>query len=237
MARRCALILALAAAGVGVAGAGPPSVEWHRLSSADRRLVEPVVATSQIARAVDNILYPTRREIWEYLLDHPDFAADVARVLREGKYRIRPAGDHFAAADGRGVTGVMRPLYSANGRRIFYLEGQFDSKWLPAINGRAVLVLDSRYVEAPGRTPLADVAITGYLRIDNRFIGALIAIARDFSARTFDRRVRRFFDHVERLNRHAVEDPQGLIELLAAQPGLDQQRLREFRRILLGAPA
>jgi hypothetical protein len=228
------VVAALASGGVGAAlPATQRGVDWSLLTPDDQRLVRPVIATSQIAREVDDIVYPTRREIWEYLLDHPDFAADVARILREGKYRIRRVADHYEAEDGRGVRAVMRPLYAANGLRVFYLEGSFDSKWLPTLYGRAILVLDSDYIRSQTGTPLASVALNGHLRIDNALFGALMVLARDFSEKTFDRRVRRFFRHVERVNRRATEDPEGLVALLAASRDVNRQRLAEFRRILL----
>src|SRR5437660_440292 len=99
MARRAGLTLGLLALLAGAAapdaGVGQP-IDWGRLPSASQRLVEPVVARPQISRDVAHITYPSRREIWEYLLDYPDFAADVARALHEGKYRLRLVGDHPA---------------------------------------------------------------------------------------------------------------------------------------------
>ncbi len=217
------------------AGSGRP-VDWNRLTLDGQRLVQPVLAGSQVTRDVRNIRYPSSREIWEYLLDNPDFAADVARVLREGKYRIQRVGDHYEADDGRGVNGLVRPLYVEGGRRIFYLEGRYDSRWFPTLRGRAVLVLDSEYTEGTDRTPHADVRLAGYLRIDNFLLGAFLAVARDFSEKAFDEKVRKFFGHVERVNRRARDDPRGLADLLAAQPGLKRERVAEFRAILLDRP-
>ena len=222
----------LVAPGAIHAAEGRP-IDWNRLSPDGQRLIQPVIQKPQVSRDVADIRYPSRREIWEYLLDYPDFAADVARALREGKYRVHRVGDHYEADDGRGVTGIMKPLHAEAGRRIFYLEGRYDTKWFPTVRGRAVLVLDSDYTEPAGGTPEAEVRVVGYLRIENFLVGALIAIARDFSEKTFDRKVRKFFSHVERVSRRAWEDPQGLVDLLAAQPDLNRERLAEFRRILL----
>lgn len=228
------MALSLVACTAVAARAAGPAVDWDRLAPSHRRLVDPVVATSQVSREVGNITYPTRRAIWEYLLVHPDFAAQVARVIRQGKYRIQPVGDHYNVDDGRGVRGVMRPLYAAHDRHIFYLEGAYEAtRWLPTVAGRVVLVLDHRYLEGADGTPLADVVVTGYIRIDSRFIGALLLLAKEFSARTLDTSVRRFFRHVERLNRRALEDPTGLLALLETQPDVDRAQLGEFRRILL----
>jgi hypothetical protein len=237
---RCACLLLAALAvlgGVGLSDAGiRRAIDWSRLSSGGQRLVEPVVTTAQISRDVPHIRYPSRREIWEYLLDYPDFASDVARALREGKYRIRRVADHYDVDDGRGVTGIMRALLAEDGRRIFYLEGRYDTPWLPTLKGRAVLVLDSEYLEPAGGPPLADVRVMGYVRIDNLLVRALVAIVKDFSERSFDGKVRKFFGHVERLSRRACDDPQGLLDFLAGQPGLDRERLAEFRQLLLRLP-
>ncbi len=226
-----ALALLAGTSALGAADGRP--IDWNRLSPDGQRLAQPIVTKPQVSRDVSHITYPSRREIWEYLLDYPDFAADVARVLREGKYRIRNVGDHYDVDDGRGVSGIMRPLYVDAGRRIFYLEGQYDTRWFPTLKGRAVVVLDSDHTEPAGGTPQADVRVVGYLRIDNFLVSAFVAIARDFSERTFDSKVRKFFGHVERVSRRACDDPQGLGELLAAQPDLSRERVAEFRRILL----
>jgi hypothetical protein len=209
------------------------SVDWRRLSPEAQRLVEPVIATAQVARGVDHITYPSRPDVCEYLLDHPDFAADVARALGEGRYRVRRVGRQYQTSDGRGVSGLMHPLLSQAGRRIFYLEGQYDSKWLQRIKGRAVLVLDTRYTPGTNGIAMADVSVQGYLRLDNRLLGAFIVLARDFSASTFEERVRKFFGHVERVTWRASSDPHGLLDVLAVTPDLDRDRLAEFRQLLL----
>lgn len=234
MTRKLIVAVSLVACTVAAARAAGPPIDWDRLGPSHRRLVDPVLATSQVSREVGNIVYSTRRAIWEYLLVHPDFAAQVARAVRQGKYRIQPVGDHYDVDDGHGVRGVMRPLYSASDRHIFYLEGAYEAtRWLPTVAGRVVLVLDNRYLEGADGRPLADVAVTGYIRIDSRFVGALLLLAKEFSGRTLETSVRRFFRHVERLNRRALDDPKGLLDLLDGQPEVDRAQLAEFRRILL----
>jgi hypothetical protein len=226
-----ALGLALAVGSAG--GASTQAVEWSRLSSEDQRLVQPVVINPQVAREVGDIKYPSRPEVANYLLDHPDFAADLARILREGKYRVRRVGKQYEADDGRGVSGIMKPIFAENGRRIFYLQGRYDTRWLPTLHGRAVLVLDAEHVQSATGMSHADVRVTGYLRIDSRLASALLVIARDFSERTVERKVRRFFLHVERVSCRAYEDPRGLADLLAGRNDLAPERVAEFRRILL----
>jgi hypothetical protein len=223
--------LALVVGAAGAASTRP--LEWSRLSSEDQQLVQPVVSNPQVAREVGDIRYPSRPEVANYLLDHPDFAADLARILREGKYRVRQVGAQYEADDGRGVTGIMKPLFTENGRRVFYLQGRYDTRWLPTLHGRAVLVLDTEHVRGATGTPQADVRVTGYLRIDSRLASSLLVIARDFSERTVERKVRRFFLHVERVSRRASEDPRGLADLLEGRSDLQPERAAEFRRILL----
>src|SRR5260370_3965057 len=63
-----------------------------------------------------------------------------------------------------------------------------------------------------------------------------MAIAREFSERTFDGKVRKFFSHVERVSRRACDDPAGLLDLLAAEPRLNRERLAQFRGVLLPPP-
>ena len=69
------------------------SIPWDRLDGTAYDLVRDVVDGAALARQVRDISFRSRKPVFDYLLDNPDFAADVARALREGKYRIRRVGE------------------------------------------------------------------------------------------------------------------------------------------------
>ncbi len=200
-------------------------------------LVRDVVQGAAVAREVRDITFRSHKPILDFLLDHPDFAADVARVLREGKYHVRRVGSLYEADDGRGVRGLMRPLLAENGRRVYYLEGRYDPPLLPALSGRAVIALDSEHVEGPDGVTYCAMRFAGFLKLDSVVADSFARVLQSFSEDQMDRRVRRFFGHVAKVSRRAYDDPEGLAEVLAGRRELAAERLAEFRALLLASVA
>ena len=212
-------------------------IPWDRLDLDAYELVREVVKGAAVAREVRDITFRSHKPVFDFLLDHPDFAADVARVLREGKYRVRRVGDLYEADDGRGVRGLMKPILSEDGRRLFYLEGRYDPPLLPAMSGRVVIMLDSEHLDGPDGVTYCAMKFSGFLKLDSVVADALTRVMQAFSEDQMDRRVRRFFSHVAAVSRRAYDDPEGLAALLAARPELPADRVAAFRDLLLASVA
>src|SRR5262245_45316484 len=95
----------------------PPRVRgdfpWASLGSADYWLVRDVVDRAAVSREVNDIAFRSRKPVFDFLIAHLDFASDVARALRQGKYRVRRAGDDtYEAEDGYGARGTLRAVLS-----------------------------------------------------------------------------------------------------------------------------
>ena len=211
------------------------AIPWDRLELDAYELVRDVVQGAAVAREVRDITFRSHKPILDFLLDHPDFAADVARVLREGKYHVRRVGSLYEADDGRGVRGLMRPLLAENGRRVYYLEGRYDPPLLPALSGRAVIALDSEHLQGPDGVTYCAMRFAGFLKLDSVVADSFARVLQSFSEEQMDRRVRRFFGHVAKVSRRAYDDPEGLADLLTARPDLAAERLAEFRALLLAS--
>ncbi|MBI2526772.1 MAG: hypothetical protein HYY95_27560 [Candidatus Rokubacteria bacterium] len=211
----------------------PPGIPWDRLDARAYDLVRDVVAGALVEREVRDIAFRSRPAVFEFLLDHPDFAADVARALRQGKYRLRRVGDAYEADDGRGARGWLTPVFAAPGRRLFHLSGRYAPPLLPTLSGRLVVLLDSEHVEGPDGVTYCAMRVSGFLKLDSLFTEALARVARSFSEAQVDRRVRRFFRHVAAVSRRAYDDPEGLAELVAGRPELHPELAAEFRNLIV----
>ena len=218
---------------VGLPAPSTRDIPWDRLEQGDYDLVRDVVAGATASSEVSRITFRSRKPVFEYLLDHLDFAADVARMLRQGKYRVRRAGDGYEADDGYGTTGTIRPVFAGPDRRIFYLAGRYDTPLLPTIPLRAVLLLDAGHAEGPDGATYCDLHVAGHVRFDSRAAEAVAWIARNYTEAQVDRQVRRFFRHVAAVSRRAYDDPETLAEDLSRRPDLPAQRVAEFREVLL----
>lgn len=208
-------------------------IPWAQLDEESFTLARDVVSQALVFRQVDGIAFRSRKEVYDYLIQHMDFAADVARMLRVGKYRIRRTSAGFEADDGHGAHGFLKPLYDDGGRRVFYLQGRYDPPILPSIAGRLVLVLHTSYTQAPDGENYAEMRFAGYLRLDSVLAEVIATVAQSFSDEMVQKKVKRFFRDVARVSRRAYDDPDGLIEELARHPEFEAERVAEFSRVLV----
>jgi hypothetical protein len=81
-----------------------PGKERHRL----QEIVNRAFASTQVTFEP----YAVRPEIFEYLLDHPEFASHVTRALRAARYKIWHDGDALWLDDGWGVRGTFAVVYA-----------------------------------------------------------------------------------------------------------------------------
>lgn len=208
-------------------------IPWDHLAPDSSGLVRDVVTRPLVARQVNGIAYKSRPEIFQYLLDHPDFAATMARAIKVGRYRVTPVPGGYEADDGRGVRGLLKPVYADAQRRVYYLTGRYAPSVFPAITGRAVLVLDALHVASPDGKSQAEVTVVGFLKVDSVLARIVAGILRDFTQAAVDRKVRRFFRHVEKVSVRAYDDPTGLAQEIQGHPDLSPGQVAEFRRLLL----
>jgi hypothetical protein len=214
---------------------GRRSIPWDRLDLDSYELVRDVVKGAAVAREVRDITFRSHKPVFDFLFDHPDFAADVARILREGKYRVRRVGTLYEADDGRGVRGVMKPLLSEEGRRLFYLEGRYDPPLLPPLSGRLVILIDTEHLDGPDGVTYCAMKFSGFLKLDSLVADAFARVVQTFSEDQVDRRVRRFFGHVAAVSRRAYDDPEGLAALLDGRAELPTDQVGAFRELLLAS--
>ncbi len=115
--------------------------------------------------------YVVRPEIFEYLLDHPEFASHVTRALKVARYKIwRDAGSLWLD-DGWGVKGAFTLAHAEPGLRLMHAQGAYQSA-LPDIKGRAVVALAYKFQPAPqGRQQVA-TALTSFVQIDSAVLRA-----------------------------------------------------------------
>jgi hypothetical protein len=216
---------------------GRDRVPWERLDTDAYELVRDVVKGAAVSREVRDITFRSHKPVFDFLFDNPDFAADVARLLREGKYRVRRVGEVYEADDGRGVRGVMRPLLSEDGRRVFYLEGRYNPPLLPTLSGRLVILLDTEHLDGPDGVTYCAMKFSGFLKLDSVVADSFARLIQSFSEDQVDKRVRRFFGHVAAVSRRAYDDPEGLAELLAGRSDLPPEHVARFRELLLASVA
>ena len=252
------LLLAVAALGGAPRGSGaepdeppvdtnPPLVTLDALplgvplSSLDddaRARVDAILGTTLLSHRVAGLRTRSREPVFRFLLDHPDFAAAVVRALRLGHYQVERRSEGFWGDDSRGARGLIRVLYADESRRLYHLDGVYEGRGLPAIQGRMLVLIEFRHeADAEGTTYL-EASVTGHVKLDTPLVGAIAqlatTLARPTVERAADRKVRRFFGTVARVSRWAYEQPDQFWAALESNPEVPQDgTLVAFREILL----
>jgi hypothetical protein len=216
----------------------PLGVPLARLDDEARGRAEAVLGTSLFAHRVTGLRARSREAVFRFLLDHPDFAAAVARALRLGQYRVALQDDGYWGDDRRGARGKIRVLYADEARRLYHLEGLYERPRLPSIQGRMLVLIEFHHEDDPAGGTQVEVSVTGHVRLDTPVVGALAqlatAVARPAVERAAERKVRRFFGTVARVSRWAHDEPEQVWTALEGHPEVPQDAtLAAFQQILL----
>jgi hypothetical protein len=216
----------------------PLGVPVARLDDEARGRAEAVLGTSLFAQRVTGLRGRSREPVFRFLLDHPDFAAAVARALRLGRYHVEARDDGFWGDDSRGARGMIRVLYADEGRRLYHLEGMYETRGLPTIQGQMLVMIEFQHEDDPAGGTRVEASVTGHMRLDTPFMGAVAqlatTLARPTVERAVERKVRRFFATVARASRWAHDQPEEFWAALEGHPEIPQDAtLAAFQQILL----
>lgn len=184
-----------------------------------RRVVEP---------------FPGRPAIFEYLLDHPEFATHVARALRVARYRIWRTGEGLFLDDGWGAKGHFEVVHVEQGIRVFYAHGHYEQRLLPNIRGRAVVVIEYGFSRTGEGGETIAAVITGYVMLDNRALRLIGKLAAPVAQAKADREAQQLLKVFARVSRAIADSPDRVYDELRRRPDVPRQELEEFRRLLPG---
>jgi hypothetical protein len=216
----------------------PLSIPFADLPWPARAHVEAVLARSIFAQQITDIRFPSQEPVYRFLLDHPDFAASLVRALRLGEYRVTPREDGYWGDDARGATGTIRVLYADDQRRLFHLDGRYERRWMPTIEGQILVLLEFRHEPDPSGLSMVEQSLTAHVRLDGAVAPTVARIiqmlSRSAIEREVEKKVRRFFRTVARVSAWANDQPEQLAAALDGHPDVEPgPTLAAFRTLLV----
>ena len=219
-----AALLGSAAAGRDPAPALPPGVP-----SADLARIEQVLAQATVSTRVEVAPYPLRLDVFDYLLDHPEFATQVTRALKLARYRIWRTADGLNLDDGWGVTGLITQFYGDGGLRVIYGRGRFEQSMLPDISGQTVILL--RYAGGPGpdARPALATSIQVFAQLDSAMLRTFAGPLAKSKATSEGLHVLKVFS---RLSVHLERRADEVLAELERHPEVSRPELDGFRKVL-----
>jgi hypothetical protein len=191
-----------------------------------------VAAAAAVATRVDAAAFPARREVFEYLLDHPEFASHVARELKVARYRIWRTPDGLAMDDGWGATGYFSVVHAMPGTRVMYARGQFKKALLPAVHGDAVTMIEYDVTPAASGQSLVRAVVSGWVRLDSQVMTMAIRAASAIAQRKADLEAKRLIKVFARVSQAIEERPRDVYEALRRRPGVPARDLADFAALV-----
>ena len=227
-------LVALLTLAAGFADAGALALP-SRIPAPDRVKLQEVTDGAALAARVEAPPFPARRDVFEYLLDHPEFATHVTRALKLARYRIWRTPDGLHLDDGWGAKGRLEIVHAAPGIRAMLLRGIFEQRILPDIKGDAVVIIEyGARQDARGRGTI-DAAVSGYVKIDNAMFALASRLASAVAVDKAELEARRLVRVFARTT-HAIDDnPAEVYEKIRQRTDVPAADLDGFRR-LLGLP-
>jgi hypothetical protein len=223
----CLLLASAASAGAAGPIALPPEVP-----DTARARVQSVTDRPSLAVKVEGEPFVARREIFEYLLDHPDFATHVTRALKLARYRIWRTPSGLGIDDGWGTVGTFELIHAGAGLRLMYARGVYQQRILPDIQGQAVVLIDYETQPAAGGRSTISTAVTGFVRLDSRILNLASKLATSVANAKGEKEARRLVKLFARAT-HAIEaDPAGVFAKVRQSPDVPPRELDGFRRLL-----
>jgi hypothetical protein len=194
--------------------------------------LQTLAGQADVATQVDAEPFVTRLAVFEYLLDHPDFASHVTQALKIARYRISRTPEGLFLDDGWGTTGHFWVVYTGPGTRVMTARGVYKRGILPSIRGEAMTMIEYAPTPVDNGRSLMRTTVTGFLKLDNRVASTALRIAGGVAQRKADKEAQRLMRVFAKASRAIDENPTGVLEQLRQRPDIPQRELAEFSRLL-----
>lgn len=228
-----ALIVVLLLVLAGSARATAPAAALPRdLPAAELARLREVTERASVSARSDGDTFRVRRDLFEYLLDHPELASHIIQALKVNRFRIWREPDGLWLDDRAGALVTFQIVYSAPGRRVFFMQGRYQPAVLPAIHGRVVAVLAYTVAPADQGKSLITPAMASFVRIDNAVYGVLARLFTAVIAPRATRVTNRIVVDIAKTARVIDSDPDAVDAALRERPDVPAADLAEFRRLL-----
>jgi hypothetical protein len=204
---------------------------------ATRARLAPVTDQASLATRVDGPPFEARRDVFEYLLDHPDFATHVTRVLRAARYRVWAVPGGYGLDDGWGTVGTFQIVYAGPGIRVMHLKGEYQQRLLPDIRGEVIVTVS--YATTPaghGKSTIA-AAVGSFVKLDNPMLRAAGWLASSVARAKAEKEGVRLVKTFARTTRGVEDNPAVVLDGLQQRPDVPRRELEEFRRLVSRPPA
>jgi len=227
------VLLVVASVGASPTEARPPSSPAPAIEDQETR---EILDRPTLRRQFPRIRFVGDRRTYEFLVDHPPLATQLARRLHPPleRYTVTQVGEGTYTIEDRGaLRGEAKLVTAAADQRVYWFKGEFRSLAnLLRFAGRMVLVLHYREVREGDRTYMESDP-DFYLRIDHFFLGFMVKVLTPLINLLIDRRVNMIAEATGTLFEQIESDPEALYKKMASWNEVRPEDLEAYRRAVL----
>jgi hypothetical protein len=196
--------------------------------------LQPIISHYTTANKLGPLRTPLPEAVYLYLLDRPPMAAALINRLNLGLYRAEMRGPgRYWGNDGEGTAGIVELVYQDRTSRVYYLEGSHDSRFLPRITGKAVVLLRMNQVIDSNGVEAMDSTLVSYSRLDNRLLAGIVSFLRPLAGSAVTRKLAKGVDTVNRLSQVMRQQPDRVVSEAMKSPGLSSDEVAFLKHTLV----
>ncbi len=212
-----------------------PAVSLTNLTIDDMQTRE-ILAQPTLRQQIRTIRFPGDRRTYEFLVNHPPLATQLARRVHPPleRYTVTEVGPGAYTVEDRGaLRGEARLVTASEDRRVYRFSGEFRSLAnLLRFTGRMVLILDYHEVQEAGRSYIESDP-DFYLKIDHVFYGFMAKLLAPLIRLIIDRRVEMITEATTSLFDRVVKDPEGLYLEMVTWKEVRPEDLQAYRQAFI----
>lgn len=198
--------------------------------------LQSIIGNYTTVNTVGPIRAALSESMYEYLLDHPPVATVLIDRLELGLYKSEERGpDRFWGSDGEGTQGILQLVYKDRTSRLYYLEGSHNSRLLPDVTGKAVVLLRMNPVKESNGAEAMDSTVVSYTRLDNRVLSGLVSLLRPLIGGVVTGKLRKGAETVNRLGLVMRQHPERVLLKAMDPPALSDRGVEFLKQSLGGA--
>jgi hypothetical protein len=199
--------------------------------------LQPIISHYTTASKVGPLRTPLPEAVYVYLLDHSPMTAVLSNRLGIALYRSEMRGSgRYWGSDGEGTDGIVELVYQDRTSRVYYLEGSHDSRFLPRITGKAVVLLRMNRVTDSNGVEAMDSTLVSYTRLDNRLLAGIVSLLRPFAGSAVTRKLAKGVDTVNRLSQVMRQQPDRVVSEATKSPALSSDEVAFLKHAMENLP-
>ena len=171
--------------------------------------------------------------LYRQLLDRPPLVGTLINRMDLGLYKSEARGPgRFWGHDGEGTGGIVQLVYQDHTSRVYYLEGSHDSRLLPNIAGKAVVLLKMDPMKDADGKEAVNSTMVSYTKLDNRILSGLVSMLQPLIRGTVSRKLSKGVETVNRLSSLMRQHPDRVLRKALGPPAFPDDDVAFLKQAL-----